>query len=123
MDFLGDYIAEFGRGKDKKPRKKRQGLRGAAIVGGYGLGVGALAADQVVREAQGTPRMRRKLEAFKSNRKGFKAKPATLGNKARRVFAKNPRISAALLLGSAGAGLGYGVAKLSEREARKRGKG
>lgn len=43
MEFIGDYTAEFKRGPDKKPRKKRnwgQTSVGLGIVGGTAVDVG-----------------------------------------------------------------------------------
>lgn len=36
MNFIGDYVAEFKRGKDKKPRKKRNPYVQAAAYGVLG---------------------------------------------------------------------------------------
>lgn len=43
MKFIGDYTAEFKRGPDKKPRKRRGGIIRAGVAGGIaGTGAGAL---------------------------------------------------------------------------------
>lgn len=88
MECLGDYVAEFKRGPDKKPRKRRaNGLVMAGGVTAGGAGLGALGGHAAVDKAHqigaaivsSYPQM---VAAKAAEKRGEVAKPVVV-NKAR----------------------------------------